>query len=102
MTPEAFELLLTHLTTKCPLLKHLRLDSISTVPFTESRPLSLIINFISTHITTLLTLNLSRNLISSSFIDWLALAFNFKTAENDNDAPLAALKTLYLCNLRSP
>ena len=103
MTPEIFELLLTFLTTNCPLLKHLRLDSISTVPFSESRPLSLLLNFISTHITTLHTLNLSRNQLSSSLIEGLALALNSPVAaENEDEALPAALTTLYLCNLRSP
>jgi hypothetical protein len=103
MTPEIFELLLTFLTTNCPLLKHLRLDSISTVPFTESRPLYLLLNFISTHITSLHTLNLSRNQLSSSLIEGLALALNSPVAaENEDEALPAALTTLYLCNLRSP
>ena len=104
MTPEIFELLLTLLTTNCPLLMHLRLDSISTVPFTQSRPLSLLLNFISTHITTLHTLNLSRNLLSSSLLEGLALALNahMGVAEQDDEALPAALRTLYLCNLRSP
>ena len=103
LTPEIFELLLTLLTTNCPLLMHLRLDSISTVPFTQSRPLSLLLNFISTHITTLHTLNLSRNQLSSSLIEGLALALNAPVAaEQDDEALPSALGTLYLCNLRSP
>ena len=102
LTPETFELLLTSLTTTCPLLMHLRLDSISTVPFTDSRPLTLLANFITTHLTTLHTLNLSRNQLSSSLLERLALALNARAADIDEEAVPAALRTLYLCNLRSP
>jgi hypothetical protein len=102
LTPETFELLLTSLTTTCPLLMHLRLDSLSTISFTDPRPLSLLANFLTTHLTTLHTLNLSRNLLSSSFLERLALVLNARAADIDDEAVPAALRTLYLCNLRSP